>query len=149
LISVLFQKTLTELLILAFFLPLVLGLGESVGMQAMALTIQALRATHPTLRWYLEALRREALTAGLLGGACGGVVALIIGLWSHRLGAALAIGGSVVLSLETACLLGLTIPSLLHALKLDPKIAAGPVTLAMGDIATLFYYFGIATLWLR
>src|SRR5208337_4777201 len=31
-----FEKTLAELLVLAFFLPLVLGLGESVSIQSMA-----------------------------------------------------------------------------------------------------------------
>jgi len=143
-----FEKTLSELLILAFFLPLVLGLGESVSIQSMALTIQALRAGNPTLRWYLTALRREASTAGLLGIASGAVVAAIVWLWRHNAAAALAIGGSVTLSLLTACILGLSIPSLLHALKLDPKIAAGPVTLAISDLATLLYYFGIATLFL-
>jgi len=111
-------------------------------------TIQALRASKPTLRWYAAALRREAGTALLLGMACGGVVAAIVWLWRHDAAAALAIGGSVVLSLLTACVLGLSIPSLLHALKLDPKIAAGPVTLAISDLATLLYYFGIATFFL-
>ena len=36
------------------------------------------------------------------------------------------------------------VPTGLHALKLDPKIAAGPVTLAFTDIFTLFFYFGMA-----
>jgi magnesium transporter len=142
----LFAKTLSELLILAFFLPLVLGLGESVSIQSMALTIQALRASRPTPRWYFTALRREASTAGLLGMAAGAVVAAIVWLWQRNSGAALAIGGSVMLSLLSACLLGLSIPSLLHALRLDPKIAAGPVTLAISDLVTLLFYFGIATL---
>ena len=63
--------------------------------------------------------------------------------------AALAIGGSIGLSLVTACLFGLSIPSLLHSLKLDPKIAAGPVTLAITDFVALTFYFGIASLFLR
>ena len=48
-----------------------------------------------------------------------------------------------------ACLLGLSIPSLLHALRLDPKIAAGPLTLALADILTLLFYLSIASLLLR
>jgi magnesium transporter len=40
--------------------------------------------------------------------------------------------------------LGLTVPSLLHALKLDPKIAAGPVTLALADVCTILFYFLLA-----
>ena len=144
----LFQKTLAELLILSFFLPMVLGLGESVSMQSMALTIQVLKVSPPTRRWYMEALRREAQTAGLLGITYGSAVTAIIWLWRHEAGPALAIGGSVLLCVEMACLLGLSIPSLLHALKLDPKIAAGPVTLAMSDILSLLLYFGIATVFL-
>ena len=58
-----FEMTLAKSLVLAFFLTLVLGLGESVSIQSMTVAIQALRATRPTLRWYLRALRREAGTA--------------------------------------------------------------------------------------
>jgi magnesium transporter len=148
LLSGVFEKTLAELLILAFFLPLVLGLAESVSIQSMAITIQALRASRPTLGWYIKALRREAATAALIGLACGLVVTAIIFVWRRQAGASGAIGGSVVLALETACILGLSVPSLLHALKLDPKIAAGPLTLALTDLATLLYYFGIATFFL-
>ena len=56
------------------------------------------------------------------------------------------IGGSVVLSLCMACLLGLSISTLLHMLKLDPKIAAGPVTLAVADVFTLLVYFNLGRL---
>ncbi|XHR29403.1 MAG: magnesium transporter [Chthoniobacteraceae bacterium] len=148
-ITGLFEKTLAELLILAFFLPLVLGMGESVSMQSMTLSIQNLRANRPTLKWYLSALRREAATATLLGLACGFSVFLIIWGWRGDPGAGAAIGASILLSFETACLLGLSVPSLLHALKLDPKIAAGPITLAVADVATLVFYFGVAALVLR
>jgi magnesium transporter len=57
-----------------------------------------------------------------------------------------AIGGSILLALGAACFFGLTVPAVLHALKLDPKIAAGPVTLALADIFTLLFYFSLAAL---
>jgi magnesium transporter len=37
-------------------------------------------------------------------------------------------------------MLGLSIPSVLHDLRLDPKIAASPFTLALADLLTLFFY---------
>ncbi|MBN1559988.1 CBS domain-containing protein [candidate division KSB1 bacterium] len=40
-----------------------------------------------------------------------------------------------------------TIQTLRHTLKLDLRITAGPVTLAVTDISTLLIYFGLAT-WL-
>ncbi len=49
----------------------------------------------------------------------------------------------------SACVLGLGVPSLLHRFKLDPKIAAGPVTLALADFVALVIYFTSAWLVLR
>ncbi len=143
-----FEATLAQSLVLAFFITLILGLGESVSSQSMAVTIQALRAARPTLRWYIRTLRRELKTALLLGLSCGMIVALIAGLWRGEAAPAMVIGGSITLSLCSACLTGLTVPTLLHALRLDPKIAAGPLTFALTDILTLLFYFTLATLWL-
>lgn len=141
-----YEVTLAKSIVLAFFLTLVLGLGESVSIQSMTVTIQALRAVRPTLGWYLRALRREAGTALLLGGGCGALVGCIVWLWRGEAMAGVAIGASIVLALCAACVFGLSVPALLHALKLDPKIAAGPVTLALADIFTLLFYFSLAAL---
>jgi magnesium transporter len=142
-----FEVTLAKSLVLAFFLTMVLGLGESVSIQSMTVTIQALRATRPTLRWFVGAFRREAGTAVLLGAASGTLVGVIVWMWRGNALAGVSIGTSLLLALCAACLIGLSIPAGLHALKLDPKIAAGPVTLAFTDIFTLLFYFGLAA-WL-
>jgi magnesium transporter len=139
-----FQLTLERSLVLAFFITLVLALGESVSIQSMALSVQALRAVKPSLGWFARAVRHEAATALLLGLSCGAVVALIVFLWRGAGITALVIGGSVTCSLVGACLFGLCVPALLHWLRLDPKIAAGPVTLAVTDVFTLLSYFGLA-----
>jgi magnesium transporter len=139
-----YELTLAKSLVLAFFLTLVLGLGESVSIQSMSVTIQALRALRPTRAWFSKSLRREAGTALLLGTACGLIVGIIVWLWRGVPMAAGVIGGSILLTLCAACFFGLAVPSVLHWLKLDPKIAAGPVTLALTDIATLLFYFNLA-----
>jgi magnesium transporter len=139
-----YQLTLAKSLVIAFFLTLILGLGESVSIQSMTVTIQALRTNPPTLRWYVLSLRREISTALLLGGACGLVVGLVVWFWQQAEMPALVIGASVTFCLLTACVAGLTVPASLHALKLDPKIAAGPLTLAVADIFTLLFYFNLA-----
>ncbi|MEO7725206.1 MAG: magnesium transporter [Chthoniobacterales bacterium] len=146
LLASVFALTLAQSLVIAFFLTLVLGLGESVSIQSMAVTIQALRSSRPTLRWYLGTLRREVQTALLLGGACGLLVGAIVWFWLGAGWPAIVIGVSILTSLVMACLLGLSIPSLLHASRLDPKIAAGPLTLALADILTLLFYLSIARL---
>src|SRR5438477_2483111 len=144
-----FEATLARSLVVAFFLTMVLGLNESVSAQSMSVTIQMLRSAPVTWSWFATALRREFITAVLIGLACGSIVAVIISLWRHDRRAAAAIGGSIALSLITASLFGLVVPSLLHRLKLDPKIAAGPITLALADIFALVLYFTSASLVLR
>jgi magnesium transporter len=141
-----YKVTLAKSIVLAFFFTLVLGLAESVSIQSMTMTIQALRVTRPSFGWYVRAFRREAGTAMLLGGACGTVVGLIVWLWQDAGRTGFAIGASVLLALCAACLFGLSVPAALHALRLDPKIAAGPVTLAFTDIFTLLFYLSLAAL---
>jgi magnesium transporter len=141
-----FQLTISKSIVLAFFITLVLALGESVSIQSMALAVQGLRSVRPSVRWFAHAFRQEAGTALLLGVGSGLLVTLIICAWRGAGLPALVIGGSVLISLLGACLFGLCVPALLHWLKLDPKIAAGPVTLAVTDLFTLFSYFGLASL---
>ena len=141
-----FEATLAHSLVVAFFLTMVLGLNESVSAQSMSVTIQMLRSAPVTWRWFATALRREFLTALLIGIACGIIVAAIVSLWRHDLRAAVVIGGSITVSLITASLFGLAVPSLLHRFNLDPKIAAGPLTLVLADICALLLYFTTARL---
>jgi magnesium transporter len=75
-----FEATLAESLVLAFFLTLVLGLSESVAVQSVALTVQALHVVGPSLAWYRRALWRELKTAVMLGVPAG--------RWSDRTGVA-------------------------------------------------------------
>jgi len=93
-------------------------------------------------------MRREIGTALLLGLVCSLLVTLIVWAWHKEPCQAFAIGSSILFSLLNACLLGLSIPSILHAYKLDPKIAAGPITLALSDIGTLLFYLGTASFFL-
>jgi magnesium transporter len=139
-----YEATLAQSIVLAFFLTLVLGLGESVSAQSLTVSVQALHSVQPDLAWIWRALRKEFPTALMLGCACGLLVGVIVWLWRGAPVAALVVGGSIVLAMLTASLVGLLIPALLHRFKWDPKIASGPLVLALADVCTLLYYFNIA-----
>jgi len=97
----------------------------------------------------IRSLRAELLTALLLGAASGTVVALVAWLWKGKGAIAVAIGLSICLALITSCLLGVIVPSVVRAMKGDPKFASGPVVLAAADIATFILYFSVSGLILR
>jgi magnesium transporter len=139
-----YETTLAHTIVLSFFLAMVLALAESVSIQTMTLTLQSLRGIRPSWRWFIDTARREISTGVLIGVACGALVFAIAGIWRGQLIAAGVIGGTIAGSLIISCTAGLVVPSTLHALKLDPKIAAGPITLALADLATLLLYFSLA-----
>jgi len=139
-----YEGTLQRNVIIACFLALVLALAEAVSMQSMTLTLQSLRTTRPTWRWFLGSAQREILTALLLGLSCAVVVFSVAWIWRGSMTAAGVIGVSVFGSLIIACISGIAMPSLLHAFKLDPKIAAGPAALAATDVLTLLLYLSLA-----
>ena len=145
LVSGLYEKTLAASLILAFFLALVLGLSESVSAQSVTVTVEALHGRRADRRWLVQAVRKEFATALMLGGTCGAIVCVVSWLWRHNVVASLVIGGSIAISMVAACLIGLGVPAVLHRFKLDPRIAAGPVSLALADIFTLLVYLNLAT----
>jgi magnesium transporter len=137
-----FAGALEASIVLAFFLTLVLGLGESVAAQSMTVTVQLLRTHKPSLRWFLTAAARELATAALLGLACGALAGATALLWQGDGRAAGIIAGSLLVAMVAAGVLGLTVPAALHALKLDPRIAAGPLALALADLCTVTIYLG-------
>ena len=140
-----FEHLLQEVVVLALFIPIVLALGESVSMQALTLTLQNLTDGPILLKRLFGALWKEFKTASLLGLGCGAVVGLVVLLWRGQIAVAATIFLAITLSMVVACLLGVAFPMVLHAIKADPKIAAGPVVLAAADVATLLFYFGLGT----
>jgi magnesium transporter len=139
-----YQPLLDALVVLALFIPVVLALAESVSIQSVTLTLQSLRGVSTTLIPPARPLGKELATALLLGAGCGAAVGSVAGLWQGSLTLAAVITVAIALSMVTACILGILLPALLHYLRRDPGIAAGPIVLALTDLATLIFYFNLA-----
>jgi magnesium transporter len=148
-IAGLYENFMNAVIVLALFIPVVLALAESVSMQSMTITLQGFHEAGFDWRSIARSLRREFLVAALLGAASGFVVAAIAFIWKREPMIALAIWISIALSMITACLLGVLLPTLVRLFRGDPRIAAGPVVLATADIATLLFYFNLAGVLLR
>lgn len=140
----LFEWVLELRILLALFVPVVLALAESVSIQSMTITLATLHGRRVKLRRFALSLVRELATAAMLGAVSGLAVGGVAFIWHRDLLMGLAIAISIALSMITACLLGVILPSAVHAFRGDPKIAAGPITLATADLATLLFYFALA-----
>jgi magnesium transporter len=132
--------------VLALFIPVVLALAESVSIQSVTLTLEALRATTPSRRDLIGRLRYELVTGLLLGAGAGAIVALLAVLWHGLANLFLILLGGIAVGVTGAAICGLAIPYILRLMSRDPRVAAGPIALTCADVVTLLAYFNLARL---
>jgi magnesium transporter len=142
-----FQGILDRVITLALFIPVVLALAESVSIQSLTLTLQAQHGRRVSWGDFVKNLVREIPIGLLLGGGCGLLVAIAAWVWRGEGLVGLCILASIGISVTLATLIGLSVPSAMRAGRRDPRVASGPIVLAVTDLATLFVYLGLAT-WL-
>jgi magnesium transporter len=139
-----YEALLGSVVVLAVFIPVVLALAESVSMQSATLTLQRLHGGAPVRGFLRRIFFQELGAAALLGIGSGIIVGGIAAALHSSLWLGVAVGGSISAAVLTAGILGLVLPTALHAFRLDPRIAAGPIVLAVADLATLLFYFNLA-----
>jgi magnesium transporter len=144
-----YELLISEVTLLALFITVVLALGESVSMQSMTITLEQLSMQRASWRGTAKTLGRELATALMLGLASAALVGLVAWVWRGAALAAVSVGLSIAAAIITACLLGILVPTAIHAARANPRVAAGPIVLAATDLATLGFYFGLATWILR
>jgi magnesium transporter len=145
----LFQTTLEKSIILTFFMTLILALGESISMQSMTLSFQELHLKDKSKARYISIFKKEFFVAILLGVSYG-IISMFLSFFIGKdYTVSVVILITLVLESVFACFIGSAIPFVLYKFKLDPKISAGPVVLALTDIMTLAIYFIIGTLLLK
>ncbi len=145
-LSGVYEKELNKVLALAFFIPVVLNLAESVSSQSVSLALQWLHGSPPSLTALLARLRSELATGFLLGLASSTVLALVVLVWLGRgqFKVALCLLGGITGGVAVAALMGISIPVVLRWFRLEPRVAAGPIVLAGADIVTILLYFNLA-----
>src|SRR5262249_33744288 len=105
-----FQKELDRVVALAFFIPVVLNLAESVSSQSVSLALHSLRDTRPTWRSLLAGIGGEAKTGALLGLGAGALVALVALVWLRHLKLAICLIVAITAGVAASAAFGLSMP---------------------------------------
>jgi len=143
-LSYAFEAILSKVVSLVLFVPVVLGLSESVAIQSVSLALLVMHGQRPTLAALALRLRRELLTGLLLGAACGVIIAVVSLAWLGMGRVALSLLAGVGLGITGSATFGLAMPYVLRLLARDPQVAAGPVALVLADMLSLTIYFSVA-----
>jgi len=144
-----YESILEEIVILAAFIPLLIGTGGNVGAQVATLVVRALATRELELRDYLRIFVKETGTGLLLGLAFGafmtGYVLFLRPEADPRI--AYALGVTMVLIAFTANLVGASMPFLFRRFGIDPALTSSPGITTIMDVLGLLIYFRVV-LWI-
>lgn len=139
-----YEVFMKDFLVLALFIPIVLSLSESVSMQSMTLALQMIHIKQRSTGQIIRAIFNDSIIALLIGLACGIVVGVISFAWKKDILVSISLLVSIMLSIFSSSLMGSILPNLVKSLKLNPKLAAGPIILTSVDVITLILFFNLS-----
>ncbi|HEV2129468.1 MAG TPA: magnesium transporter [Longimicrobiaceae bacterium] len=141
-----FEETLTSVVALAFFIPLIIATGGNAGMQSATIIIRGISTGDVDLPQWGHAFLREA-GIGIFLGLTLGVLTAVLGIARGGWDLGLVVFLTMISMLMVTNLLGMSLPFLFGKLGIDPAVASGPLVTSVADIIGLLIYFSIAT-WL-
>jgi magnesium transporter len=141
------QKVLSQVVVLAAFIPLLIGTGGNVGAQSSTVVIRGLSTQRIQSLGLARAIGRECL-AGLLLGL---LMMLVVFPWAAHVSGSWVVAGAAASSLVAittlAATAGAALPLLFDRLGLDPALMSAPFIATATDVAGVFIYLQTAA-WL-
>lgn len=144
-----FQTELQQVLALASFIPIVMGMGGNIATQSSTIVVRGIATGRINLNELARIVFKEMRVGLLLGSVYGlflGVLAYFGYAEPTNLG--LVVGISVLFSMTLAATVGTFVPLILRRLNVDTAIATGPFVTTTIDILGVTAYFSIAKFFL-
>ena len=142
-----FNNLLEQIIILAAFIPVIIGIGGNVGTQSSTIVVRGLATGRVDVANTIPLILKEVVVGSLLGATYG----LIIGFASEYISGntttnlGVVIGLSIFCSMTIATAVGASVPLILKKLNYDPAISTGPFVTTAIDIIGVALYFLIAS----
>ncbi len=141
-----FQDTITEMVLLAVFMPVVAMLGGNTGMQTLTLITRGIALGELSFENVRRALLKESVVALANGAAIGVIMALGIYLWRGDLMLGAVLGMALILNMFLAGVMGTVIPVFLKRVGVDPAVASGIIVTTFTDAFGFLSFLGLATI---
>ena len=144
----LYQDTLSAVIALAVFLPIVSDMSGCSGNQAVAVSMRELVLGIVRPGDFFRVLRKE-LSLGLVNGlVLGGLLGSVGFLWKGNLALGFVVGGALAANTLVAVCLGALITLGLRSFRLDPALASGPLLTTVTDMCGFFFVLSLAQIML-
>ena len=143
-----YQETLSQVIALAVFLPIISDMSGCSGNQAVAVSMRelSLGLVSPSEVWRVWI---KEVGVGLINGfALGCLIAIVAFLWKGNPWLGGVVGLAMMLNTIIAVSLGGTLPLIMRRLNLDPALASGPILTTITDMCGFFLVLSCASMWL-
>ncbi len=143
-----YQETLSQVIALAVFLPIISDMSGCSGNQAVAVSMRELSLglvkPHEIVWVWLK-----EVSVGLINGiALGFLIAAVAWIWQGNPVLGAVVGIAMMLNTIIAVSLGGTLPLLMRRMNLDPALASGPILTTVTDMCGFFLVLSLASAWL-
>jgi magnesium transporter len=143
-----FEATVSHIVVLAFLMSIVAGLGGNSGNQTMTMIIRALAVGRVTAQNGWQLIKREllvTLSVSLLGSAVAGGFAWWI---SDSISIALVMVVAMVCNMLVGAMVGVLVPMVRSRFGKDPALGSSVLLTFATDSLGFFIFLGLATLFL-
>ncbi len=143
-----YESTLSAVIALAVFLPIISDMSGCSGNQAVAVSMRELSLgivkPYEVLRVWLK-----EISVGLINGlALGVLLGIAAWFWKENIYLSLVVGAALTLNSLVAVTIGGCVPLILKRFKVDPAVASGPILTTVTDMCGFFLVLSFATVML-
>jgi len=140
-----YNQTLSHLIILASFMPVISAISGNTGLQAAVIMVRGLSTGLIPISNWKKIWWREMRTVWSMAIVCGIALGCVAGIWSKHFMIGIVVGTSMFLSMSTAATMGTLIPVLSKKLGFDPAVTAGPFETTFQDIIGVSIFLTLST----
>lgn len=143
-----FEGTISQVVTLATFMPIVAGMGGNAGTQSMTIVVRGIALGELTGDNAMKVFIKELLVGLTTGIAIGAIISVLGFIWEGNYVFGIVIGVAMILNMMVATMAGYIVPVILKKLKVDPALASAVFVTTVTDVLGFFFFLGLATIFI-
>ena len=141
-----FEATLNSNTTIAYFIPLLAGMGGNVGTQSSTLTVRGIATGQIDSKEVLKIVLHEFSVGFSVGLICSLLVAFMTFILNGEMVLSLIVGVAMWANMITAATIGTLVPLIFKRVGVDPAVASAPFISTTIDITGISIYFTLTTI---
>ncbi|MDU4789799.1 magnesium transporter [Clostridium paraputrificum] len=143
-----FEGTISQVVTLATFMPIVAGMGGNAGTQSLTIVVRGIALGELDKDNGIRIFIKELLVGLTTGIVIGAIIAVLGFMWERNFVFGIVIGLAMILNMMVATMSGFIVPVILKKLKVDPALASAVFVTTVTDVLGFFFFLGLATMFI-